>query len=165
MQNAADKLEIKWIETEVRLRDLVEYHNNPRKITKEAFDKLVDLIKRNGYHQRIMVDQNNVIIGGHQRRKVFKALGYRDDSLIKVLKPHRDITQAEFDELNVSDNGFFGDFHMDGLANMGYSVKTLISWGVPSSSFADMFGSDPTPKAKEKPPIICPNCSHEIVNN
>ena len=46
---------ITWQATNIKLAQLKEYANNPRKITKEMLDKLASHIKEDGYHQRIIV--------------------------------------------------------------------------------------------------------------
>jgi hypothetical protein len=48
---------IKWHTANIKLSELKEYPDNPRKITKEMLDKLVAHIKEDGYHQRIIVDK------------------------------------------------------------------------------------------------------------
>ena len=55
---------ITWQEASIKLSQLKEYTNNPRKITKEMLDKLASHIKEDGYHQRIIVDNDYTIIGG-----------------------------------------------------------------------------------------------------
>ena len=53
---------ITWEEASIKLSQLKEYANNPRKITKEMLDKLASHIKEDGYHQRIIVDNDYTII-------------------------------------------------------------------------------------------------------
>lgn len=130
---------MQWIEAEVKIKDLKEYNKNPRRITKEQLQKLVNSLQEDGYHQRLIIDYDNTIIGGHARKKALKASGFKDDDVIKVLKPERKLDQEEFNRLNIRDNGAFGSWHMDSLANLGYDFENLIEWGVPSSEFADMF--------------------------
>ena len=74
---------IKWHTANIKLSQLKEYPDNPRKITKEMMDKLVAHIKEDGYHQRIIVDSDYTIIGGHQRKKALYMAGYDDDTEIE----------------------------------------------------------------------------------
>ena len=119
-----------WTEKLMPLGDLQDYEHNPRRMTKEAFQKLCESIKSDGYHQRIMIDTNNVIIGGHQRKKAMLASGYKKKDIVSVITPSRPLTQEEFDRLNVRDNLPFGDFNFDILANR-FDPETLIGWGMP----------------------------------
>jgi DNA modification methylase len=133
---------MEWIETEVKIKELKDYDRNPRRISKEQLAKLIKSIQEDGYRNRIVVDIDNTILGGHQRKKALRAAGFSDSDTIKVLKPTRKLTQEEFDRINVRDNGHFGDWDMDGLSNLGYEMEQLIDWGVPSSQFADMFAKE-----------------------
>ena len=60
---------LKWQSKTVKISDLKEYEHNPRKITDKLLEKLATHIKEDGYHQRIIVDNDHTIIGGHQRKK------------------------------------------------------------------------------------------------
>src|SRR5512143_1244105 len=124
--------DITWIEESRKLGELQDYEHNPRSISKDAFKKLCNSIKSDGYHQRIMIDTNGVIIGGHQRKKAMLASGYKKSDVVSVITPSRPLTPEEFDRLNVRDNLPFGDFNFDILANR-FDPETLIDWGMPES--------------------------------
>ena len=54
---------------------------NPRKIGKEALDKLKASIQRDPEFMKlrpIVIDDDNMVLGGNQRLKAIKALGYKD---------------------------------------------------------------------------------------
>jgi len=119
-----------WLEEARELGDLKDYDRNPRKMTKPAFQKLCDSIKQDGYHARIMVDTNGVIIGGHQRKRALLASGYKKKDIVSVITPSRPLTQEEFDRLNIRDNLPYGEFDFDMLAN-NFDSEKLIEWGMP----------------------------------
>ena len=48
---------------------LKDYEQNPRRISKKDFEKLVESIKQDGYHQPMLIDFDNVIISGDKRKK------------------------------------------------------------------------------------------------
>lgn len=108
---------LQWIEKELPISDLNEYANNPRTITKKAFERLVQSIKQDGYHDRIIIDIDCNIIAGHQRKKALLAAGWLPSDRIKVLSPTRALTQNEYKRVNIRTNLEFGDFDMDILAN------------------------------------------------
>lgn len=60
----------------VKVADLKPYENNVRDNNQEAVDAVVESLKRHGYQERILVDENMVIIRGHTRLKAFKQLGW-----------------------------------------------------------------------------------------
>lgn len=62
---------------ELDVNDVIEYENNPRKITDFAIEAVADSISRYGYQQPIVVDPHNVIIVGHTRLAAVKKLGWK----------------------------------------------------------------------------------------
>ena len=73
---------ITW-STEVRkVKDLILWDKNPREITKTAFKRLLDKIKRFGFHSVIVIDIDNTILSGNQRKKALEKLGKVQNSAI-----------------------------------------------------------------------------------
>ncbi len=130
-------LDLKWLEESIQLKDLKQYDKNPRTISKVAFERLVNSLKEHGYNNRMLVDTDNVIIGGHARRLALLKAGYKETDFIKVLKPDRKLSETEFKRINVRDNGSFGDFDLD-LLSFDFEVPELIDLGVPEFLFKDM---------------------------
>lgn len=62
---------------ELDVNEVIEYENNPRKITELAIEAVAESIERYGYQQPIVVDPNNVIIVGHTRLAAVKKLGWK----------------------------------------------------------------------------------------
>lgn len=122
---------MQWFEIEVAIKDLKEFSLNPRFIGKEEFERLVNSIKEDGFHQRLLVDKDLTIIGGHQRLKALKRAGFKETDLIKVLVPERKLTTQEFIRMNTRDNGSYGSWDFENLANLDIDVDTLIEWGIP----------------------------------
>ncbi len=123
MQNA--KPDLVWTEQTVPLKKLKPFGQNPRKITPEGILKLKKSIQEDGFHQRLIANTDGTIIGGHQRLKVLKELGFTD---VQVLYPNRELTAEEFDRINLRDNITVGlwdaailseRFDMDFLADIG----------------------------------------------
>lgn len=125
-------MNINWIEEEVKLKDLKEYDKNPRYINKEEFQRLVESLQQDGYHQRIVVDHDNTIIGGHMRKKAFKEAGFDNKDLIKVLKPERKLTDEEFRRINIRDNIGYGNWDFNILANE-WDFSELLDIGFPEN--------------------------------
>lgn len=61
---------------EVAVDAVTPYEKNPRKIPKEAVDRVAASIKEFGFKQPIVVDKDMVIIVGHTRLMAAKMLGY-----------------------------------------------------------------------------------------
>ena len=129
---------ITWEEASIKLSQLKEYANNPRKITREMLDKLASHIKEDGYHQRIIVDNDYTIIGGHQRKKALYMAGYDDETTIEVLMPNRKLTPEEIDRLNIRDNLSFGEYDFDVLTER-FDQEELLSFGMDKDMLAPIF--------------------------
>ncbi len=149
-----DLEKLSWNTAQVVINDLVEYEHNPRSISKKDFEKLVNNLKQDSYHQRIMVDTKNTIIGGHQRKKALLAAGYRPSDKIEVLKPSRPLSEAEFKRLNIRDNLSFGDYDFEILAN-NFEMEDLIDWGMEATLFPNI---EPSLEVVEKPIVETIKC-------
>lgn len=121
---------INWISTKVKISELKDYENNPRKISKDEFANLVKSLKEDGYHSRILVNTDYKIIGGHGRRKALLKAGYNENDEIEVLMPDRLLEGDEFDRVNIRDNISFGSWDFDCLSAL-FSVEKLVGWGMP----------------------------------
>jgi DNA modification methylase len=123
--------DITWYSDKVLIRDLKDYDHNPRRMSKTDFERLVRDIQQDGYHNRLLVNQDNTIIGGHSRKKALLKAGFKKSDIIEVLKPSRQLAEEEFKRINVKDNLPFGEFDFDILANH-FEVDSLIDWGMPA---------------------------------
>lgn len=121
---------IKWQTAQIKISDLKEYDENPRTISTKEFNKLVKSLKEDGYHQRILVNLDNIIIGGHQRKKALLKAGFKEDDSIEVLQPNRMLSWGEMDKINIRDNLHFGEYDFEMLANKFNSYE-LIDIGMP----------------------------------
>lgn len=121
---------IRWQERTVDLSDLIPYERNPRKISKENFFRLKKSIQELGYHQRVICNASSDgkyrIIGGHQRLKIFRELGWKQ---LTILTPDRELSDAEFRRLLVQDNLPFGEHDFDILME-DFDREELLDWGM-----------------------------------
>jgi DNA modification methylase len=129
---------IKWHTANIKLSQLKEYPDNPRKISKEMLEKLVAHIREDGYHQRIIVDNDYTIIGGHQRKKALYMAGYDDDTEIEVLIPNKKLTPKEIDRLNIRDNLAFGEYDFEVLTER-FDMDELVSFGMDKDILTPLF--------------------------
>lgn len=121
---------IEWKTKTIKLQELKEYEHNPRKIDKKELAKLADSIKQDGYHQRIIVNHDCTIIGGHQRKKALLEAGMKETDEIDVLVPDRVLTPEEMDRINIRDNLPFGQYDFNILASR-FDAETLTEFGMP----------------------------------
>jgi site-specific DNA-methyltransferase (adenine-specific) len=131
---------LNWTSKTIQISELKEYEHNPRRIGKKEFEKLVSSIKQDGYHQRIIVNHDNIIIGGHQRKKALLEAGLKESDTVEVLIPDRKLTQKELDRINIRDNLSFGEYDFEILANR-FDTETLVDFGM-SGDMLVGFGDD-----------------------
>ena len=139
-------MNITWTQESRKLEDLRPYEHNPRYITKEAYKRLLKSIKECGYNNRMLINLDNTVIGGHARLKALKELGF---DTIDVLVPNRLLSIREFKQILITDNLEFGQYDFDMLAN-SFDVEALLEWGLP----AELLESPKTPDMAEMNDLI-----------
>lgn len=131
---------MKWIPTRIKIKDLKEYKNNPRLISEKTLKKLAEHIKQDGYHQRIIVNCDNTIIGGHQRKKALLMCGYTQEDEIDVLQPEKQLSETQLKRLNIRDNLEFGEYDFDILKSQ-FSSDDLVEIGFEINDISEIFDS------------------------
>ena len=106
--------DIVWRYETRKLDELEENKDNPRRMSKKRAEELKESLKSFGVCQPIVVQPSGEIIGGHQRLRTLRSLGYRE---VFVAVPSRALSQEEFQELTIRLNKITGDFDDDMLAN------------------------------------------------
>lgn len=119
-----------WQTTKRKLQDLIDYEDNPRLMTTEAFDQLKESLIQDGYHHRITINHENIIIGGHSRKRAMLAIGIPPNKEIEVLIPDRNVSQEEFKRINIRDNLSYGGFDFEKLANQ-FEIEELLGMHFP----------------------------------
>ena len=112
----------------IKITELKENPNNPRTISKGKFNKLKQSIKNFPKMLKlrpIVVDENNIVLGGNMRLKALQALGIKETCYIK----ETDLKDNEKQQFIIKDNVGFGDWEWDILANEWDSAK-LNEWGL-----------------------------------
>ena len=105
---------LNWNVEERDLKDLRENYKNPRRLSKAMGDQLKTSLEKFGVCEPIVINTDNVIIGGHQRVKTLKKLGHKT---VSVMVPSIPLEEKEADELCIRLNKNAGVFDDDMLAN------------------------------------------------
>lgn len=113
--------------------ELSDHKSNPRKITKERFELLKDRIKSQGFRVPPSVDNDYILLAGHQRIKALIDMGLGDEP-IAISVPEFKLTEKERQEILSSDNLSWGEFDYDILANE-FEMEDLIEWGFDKMDF------------------------------
>lgn len=115
----------------MKLADIKPNPNNPRLIKDEKFRKLVKSIDEFPAMMElrpIIINADNVILGGNMRFKALKELKYKDvpDTWIKRAETLTDDEQRRF---IITDNASFGEHDWEMLANE-WNVDELTEFGL-----------------------------------
>jgi len=114
--------------TKVKINSIKTNPKNPRLIKDDKFKKLVNSIKE--FPQMlelrpIVVDENNIILGGNMRHKACIEAGLKEVYIVQA----KDLTEQQKDEFIVKDNVGFGEWDWDILANE-WDTDKLTDWGL-----------------------------------
>lgn len=145
---------IEWVERNVHLQELKPFEHNPRTITETQYEKLKTSIKKDGYRSRITATQDLRVIGGHQRIRALRELGYER---VAVLVPNRPIDDETFKRIVITDNVNNGAWDFDRLSAL-YDIEELRDFGVQEIMNIPPM-DDGEPPAPGKTQVCCPKCS------
>jgi ParB-like chromosome segregation protein Spo0J len=124
----------------VKISDVKTNPKNPRLIKDEKFKKLVKSIIE--FPQMlelrpIVVDENNIVLGGNMRLKACKEVGLKEVFIVRA----NDLTEQQKDEFIVKDNVGFGEWDWDILANE-WDAEKLDEWGLDVPIFKEDLDSE-----------------------
>lgn len=110
------------------MSDIKLNEDNPRTITARQMKRLVKSIEdfpEMTQLRPIVIDENNIILGGNMRYRAMQGLGYTDTEVVKV----SGLTDEQKREFIIKDNVPFGDWDWDELAN-NWDAQQLNDWGL-----------------------------------
>lgn len=116
---------MKWTLETKKIKSLNERKDNPRKLSRSDADHLQRSIETFGLCEPVVVNRNGNIIGGHQRVRTLRKLGYSE---VEVYVPNTTLSEEQEKELCIRLNKNAGDWDFDILANQ-WEVDDLLGWG------------------------------------
>tara|TARA_R110002073_G_scaffold17422_8_gene65498 strand:+ start:941 stop:1519 length:579 start_codon:yes stop_codon:yes gene_type:complete len=120
-----------------KISELNPAEYNPRQLTDKQYKQLKKSLKTFGCVEPVVINSNpmrkDIIVGGHQRCKVWADLGNDTIPTVEV-----ELDEAAEMELNVRLNKNTGEFDFDMLANY-FEVSTLKEWGFQSFEFGQAY--------------------------
>lgn len=112
----------------VKISEVKTNPKNPRLIKDDKFRKLVKSIREFPEMlelRPIVVDENNIVLGGNMRLKALKEAGFKEVTIVRA----NGLTEQQKDEFIVKDNVGFGEWDWDMLANE-WDTDKLQDWGL-----------------------------------
>lgn len=126
-----------------KITELISAEYNPRKLSEKQFNELKDSLSRFGFVDPVLINTNNerknIIIGGHQRTKVWQSMGNTEIPCVEL-----DLTLDKEKELNIRLNKSGGEFDFEMLSEH-FDHDELLDWGFEESDFSfdvDIEGSE-----------------------
>lgn len=116
----------------MKLSDIKPNPNNPRIIKDESFKQLCNSLQEFPKMMKmrpIVIDENNMIMGGNMRFKALIELGYKEIPDEWVRK-YDDLTAEEKQEFIIKDNVGFGQWNWEQLQSDDWDIEKLNSWGL-----------------------------------
>ena len=154
----------------IKLSSIKPNPDNPRRIKPHKLKLLVDSISEFSammYLRPIVIDENNVILGGNQRYLALKALKYKEIPS-EWIKQATDLTEDQKRRFIVADNVNFGTWDYE-IIEANYAPYELENWGVEiiTTDQDKIIDSEQTrQKAKKRDSdndiFVCPHCGEEI---
>lgn len=123
---------------EIKLTDIKSNPNNPRLIKDHRFEKLKKSITEFPKMMELrpmVLNSDNIVLGGNMRLKALKELGYTTvpNEWVKFAS---DLTEEEARRFIIADNVGFGEHDWELLANE-WDTKELEDWGLEGFPFDD----------------------------
>ncbi len=119
----------------VKIGKIKNNPNNPRLIKDDKFKKLVKSIKEFPEMleiRPIVVDKDNIVLGGNMRLRACQEAGLKEVSIIKA----EELTKKQQREFIIKDNVGFGEWDWDILANE-WNKFEIQDWGLSLPIFQD----------------------------
>jgi len=151
---------ITWHLEKRQIKDLKPHPKNPRQLSKDQERHLKTSLTKFGLSEKLIINSDNMIIGGHQRLSILKGLKEKE---VECWVPDRLLTESEADELCLRLNRNHGAFDYDILAN-NFSVPNLLDWGfqVDELELIDPNEVESKDKEDKKKLTTCPSCGCEF---
>ena len=152
----------------LKLSQIKPNPTNPRRIGKTEMERMVKSLQDFPEMlelREIIVDENNIILGGNMRYRALKQIGEKE-CIAKIVTG---LTADQKREFIIKDNSNFGEYDMDALANL-WSDLPLIEWGVDFPE--DWLNGDPIEitedQSEPKSDVTlneCPKCGYKWNSN
>lgn len=130
---------ISWHIEQRKISDLSRWDKNPSKMSEKERIDLHNSFKKFHYVDLVIIDNDNRVIGGHQRlHEMEKNSQFGSNAIIDVRVQNRKLTEKEFEELAVRLNKNHGRWDNELLKNF-FNSDDLKDWGFDSHELNDIF--------------------------
>lgn len=120
----------------IELKTIKSNPNNPRVIKDDKFKKLVKSIKEFPKMMELrpmVINNDNIVLGGNMRLKALKELGYKSIPS-EWVKSADQLTEEEQRRFIIADNVGFGEHDWE-MLQAGWDLEELEDWGLEVPGF------------------------------
>jgi len=132
-----------WHTEKRKIKDLIPYELNPRKLSDFQAEKLKESLKKFNLVEIPVINTKNKLLAGHQRIKIMLLLD-RGEEEIDVRVPNRELTKEEFKEYNLRSNIEAGEWNWELLGDLGESLLSEV--GFTSEELDNIFDIEDSPE-------------------
>lgn len=127
---------LSWKTERRKVSALIPYDKNPRRLTEAQAQQLTKSLERFNLVEIPAINTDGVIVAGHQRLAMLKALG-RGDEVVDVRVPNRKLSTAELKEYNLRSNKNTGEWDLGILAS-DFDIEMLKDVGFTDAELSKM---------------------------
>lgn len=116
---------INWQSKLIKLENLEQFQNNPRKISESKLESLKKSLDELGtFRPFILSHDQKTILGGNQRSKILLE-NFPSNHEVLCMIPDRELSQEEIEKVIVLDNGHHGEWDYEILADFSIDIDEL----------------------------------------
>jgi DNA modification methylase len=131
------KHKLEWRTERRRVKDLIRYQKNPRKLSEAQLDGLKRSLKKFNLAELPAINTDGTLVAGNQRVLALSLIG-REDEEIEVRVPNRPLTEAEFRDYLLTSNRSGGSWDFEKLA-AEFNIDELLTAGFDSLDLSNIF--------------------------
>lgn len=131
------KQKLEWRTERRKVKDLIRYQKNPRKLSEAQLDGLKRSLKKFNLAELPAINTDGTLVAGNQRVLALSLIG-REEEEIEVRVPNRALTDAEFRDYLLTSNRSGGSWDFEKLATE-FSIDELLTAGFDSLDLSNIF--------------------------
>jgi DNA modification methylase len=131
------KQKLEWRTERRKVKDLIRYQKNPRKLSEVQLEGLKRSLKKFNLAELPAINTDGTLVAGNQRVLALSLIG-REDEEIEVRVPSRQLTEAEFRDYLLTSNRSGGSWDFEKLAEE-FNIDELLTAGFDSFDLSNIF--------------------------
>lgn len=131
------KQKLEWRTERRKVKDLIRYEKNPRKLSATQLDGLKRSLKKFNVAELPCINTDGTLVAGNQRVLALSLLG-RGDEEIEVRVPNRTLTNEEFKDYLLTSNRSGASWDFEKLA-AEFNLDELLTAGFDSFDLSNIF--------------------------